>query len=877
MPSRITPHFEIREKLGEGGMGVVYSALDQRLNRIVALKFLPPRLAEVQDNLEQLLQEARATSALNHNHIATIYGVEEEGEDLFLVLEYLPGGTLKTKLQEAATLGRWLPIGEVLRYAIGAAEGLAYAHRRGIVHLDVKTSNLMLTEESTVKITDFGLAKLIRPRGPTRPGLLMGTAAYMAPEQVQNGEVDARSDVFSFGVTLFELATGRLPFEATDAKAVLSQIISQPAPRLREFRPDAPPALEAVVGRALEKRLENRYQSMDELVADLHTLREALAREEHNPTIEIERIPPQEKQVRRRWLLAVGLAGVLAAALSIVSPPVRRVIPDRFRSPPGPTEKLVAVLPHRNVGRPEDEPLCVGLVEILTNKLTQLEQFQGAMRVVAASDVLTQPVSSSREARSAFGAALALTVGVRRDKERLTIMVGLVDTKSQVQLAAHTVEHREDDLPFLEDLLLQSVAEMLTVELKPEARQTLARGMTAVPGAYSYYVAGRGYLRRHDRMDHLDNAIAMFQLAVREDPNYALAYAGMAEAFWREYQIKKDSALLERARTHGVHAIHLNDQLAPVQVTMGLIRTSAGQYEDAVRSFRNALQHEPLDVDAHRGLARAYEASGRTEEAEAIYQQAIRLRPNSWASHKDLGVFYFYKDRYRQAEASFRRVIELTPDNYQAYTNLGAANLKLGRNQEAAALFERSLAIRPEAFAYSGLGSVYYFQGRYAEAAVQFEKAKELAPKDPVRWGSLADAYRWAPALSDRAPEAFRKAIELAEGVLATNPKDARLRSNLAIYRSSSGDRAGSLQEIEASLRLAPEDLYVLFRAALVYEQAGMRERALIALEACLKAGYSIEEIRTAPSLAGLRKEERYRRLEEARSEGYSISPGKRD
>src|SRR5258708_3677171 len=269
---------------------------------------------------------------------------------------------------------------------------------------------------------------------------------------------------------------------------------------------------------------------------------------------------------------------------------------------------------------------------------------------------------------------------------------------------------------------------------------------------------------------------------------------------------------------------------------MGLIQISGGQYRDAVRSFERALELEPLNVDAHRGLARANEGSGRLKEAEAIYRQAIRLRPNYWASHRDLGVFYFNTGRYRDAEPSFRRVIELAPDNYLAYSNLGATDLKLGRNEEAAAMYERSLKIKPDAFAYSGLGTIYYFQGRYADAAAQYEKAVELAPKDFAKRGNLADAYRWVPALSHKAPQEFRKAIELAEEALATNPKDSKLRANLAGYRSSSGDRAGSLRDIQEALRMAPGDGFVLFRAVLVYEQAGMRERAWKALEACINA-----------------------------------------
>jgi tetratricopeptide (TPR) repeat protein len=873
LSGRVILHFEIREKLGEGGMGVVYSALDRKLNRLVALKFLPPGLVDSKESLERLVEEANAISALSHPNIATIYSLEESGGERFLVLEHIAGGTLKNKLRTVAQSGRWLTIGQILNYAIGAAEGLAHAHRRGIVHRDIKTSNLMVTEEDTVKITDFGLARIGASPGATKPGLVAGTAAYMSPEQAQGGAIDARSDIFSFGVTLFELATGRLPFEASEERAMLSEIINRPAPKLREYRVDAPETLGRVVSKSLEKRREHRYQSMDELLGDLRALRRLS--EADTATKELEQARPAAAPVRRRWLLVAGLAAMVAP----LSPRVRQVYDERFRPPPAVESKLLAVLPFHNLGQPADDALCAGLMEILTNKLTQLEQFQGSMRVVAASDVLSQHVGSAREARNAFGAALALTGSVQRDGQGLVLTINLVDTKSQAQLGAHTIEHNLESLAVLQSLLLDSVAEILMLELRPEARQTLAAGVSAAPAAYNYYVTGRGNLQRYDRMENLESAIAMFRQAVELDPNYALAYAGVAEAYWRKYQLTKDSELLELARTHGLRAITLNDRLSPVLVTMGLIETSGGQYGDAVRNFNRALRLEPLNVDAHRGLASAFEGSGRPKEAEAIYRQAIRLRPNHWASHRDLGVFYFNMGRYSEAEPYFKSVIKLTPDNYRAYSNLGATYLKLGRTDEAAQMYKQSLVIKPDADAltYSGLGSVYYFQERYADAATQFEKAVEFAPKDFVMHGNLADAYRYVPALSNKAPEEFRKAIELAKEALATNPKDAKLRANVAGYRSSSGDRAGSLRDIQEAVRLGPGDGFVLFRAALVYEQAGMRERAWKALEACINAGYSIEEIRKAPPLADLRKDERYRRLVAAQSAEHSISPGKQN
>src|SRR5260370_34086749 len=390
-------------------MGVVYRALDRNLNRTVALKFLPPGLADSKESLERLHREAEAISALNHPNIATIYSIEEQGDERFLVLEYLPGGTLKEKLRGAASCGRWLTIGQILNYSIGAAEALAHAHRRGIVHHDIKTSNLMLTEEDTVKITDFGLAKMATSPAAGKPGIVAGTAAYMSPEQAQGGAIDARSDIFSFGVALFELSAGRLPFEGFKDREMLSQIINQPAPRLRGYRVDAPEALDAMVARALEKRREDRYQSMDEWLGDLRALRRLS--EADTATKELEQVHPRAGMVRRRWLIAGGLAAALVAVVAPLSPWVRQVFNERLGPPPAAAEKLEAVLPFRNPRPPRDEPLCAGLMESLTDNVTHLQPILACMRVAATSDVLSQKVNSPPDARNAFGAPLPLTAG----------------------------------------------------------------------------------------------------------------------------------------------------------------------------------------------------------------------------------------------------------------------------------------------------------------------------------------------------------------------------------------------------------------------------------------------------------------------------------
>src|SRR5258707_5145423 len=310
-------HYEVRSKLGEGGMGVVYKAVDRKLNRLVALKFLPPHIDPSDVSLERFLQEANALSALNHPHIAIIYTLEADGDRQFLVLEYLPGGTLKAKLQQARNLGTSLSTEDIVKYAQQTAEGLAHAHARGIIHRDVKTSNLLLTEEGDVKITDFGVAKLGGTSLSTVPGSLLGTISYMSPEQAMGLDVDARTDQFSFGVVLFELITGRLPFEAGNDAALLTKVANAHVPELKALRAEVPPKLEEIVGRALKTRAEERYETMAELLSDIRAARGN--RVDCTREMSQHELPSLVPSARTRWKrgVAVAIAAVMLVMIVV--------------------------------------------------------------------------------------------------------------------------------------------------------------------------------------------------------------------------------------------------------------------------------------------------------------------------------------------------------------------------------------------------------------------------------------------------------------------------------------------------------------------------------------------------------------------------------
>ena len=843
-------HYEVQAKLGEGGMGIVYQALDRKLNRLVALKFLPPLADRSNIDLERFLQEANALSALNHPHIATIYAVETAGEQQFLVLEYLPGGTLKAKLQRTYSAGAPLPIGDVLKYAQQTAEGLAHAHAKGIIHRDVKTSNLMLTEGGDAKITDFGVAKLSGSSLKTIPGSLLGTIAYMSPEQALGVEVDARSDVFSFGVVLFELISGRLPFEAPNDAALLTRVVNARAPELKTLRADAPEALERIVGRALKKRLEDRYATMGELVADIREVRAHLSTPTRSSTRHEMQQPvvrPKRHERRTGAWTAISLAVLTGAIVLGIRHLVQRVPAGQPAATlaeelalPKPTANRLGLRQFDIFGQEQGkEAFSKDLTAELTKYLTQLTQTHPSLSVVSPDEKQKDNVPT-----------LILKVTAIWENDRLIIAAALTDAQKQSVLSSVDLEGPANELPGLLQSLAKKVAEMLQVQISeaPEAREL--------------YLRGRGYLERYDRQENLENAIAAFNKALSQDAAFVLAHAGKAEAYLRKYRQTPDEAFLDVARESVATAMQLNDKLAAVHFSDGLLRAATGETPLAIGSFQRSLEIEP-GPDATRELANAYDALDNRElldVAEPMYRRAIDLRKGYWLGYKDLAVFYQKHGRLKQALPLFERVLQLNPDDHTSLTNLGGIYFKLHRYSQYVGYCQRAVEIDPSPPAYYSLGTALYLDHRYREAIDPYKKAVELDPAEGFYFGALGDAYRFVQGMRDYAVDAYQQAILLKEKELRIRPRDARLRASIASW-STLFDRRRALSEIDKALQLGARNPRVQAVAVTVFEQLRMREQAIAAVERAIDLGYSVAEFQSWPPLEKLRMDPRYKRI----------------
>jgi eukaryotic-like serine/threonine-protein kinase len=872
-PGQMLDRYLILERIGSGGMGAVYSAEDTRLGRTVALKFLLEQFTGDTSALERFRTEARILSSLNHPNICVIYDICEAEDRTFIAMEYVSGARLDSLIARSS-----MSPSDILKYAIEIAAGLAKAHAAGIIHRDLKPGNIMITDDRQVKLLDFGIAKLIHgaevTSGDDAPtltafGAIVGTAAYMSPEQAEAKRVDARSDVFAFGAVLYEMITGRRAFEGETAIATLAAVLrSEPEP-VRTVAPSSPPELDRIVARCLRKDPERRFQTAADLKVALEEIRDeteagrllasgsfgAAPATQQSSTVQ----PAPAKFTPARKLLAAALVVVLVLAIAGAFAFFR----NRGAIPPIPADKRIAVLLFDNVGgNPANQILCDGLMEDVSNSLSRLEQFRGSLVVVPASDVIKEGVRSAGAAGKLLGANLAITGSVERiPNGRVHVLINLVDTRTVTQLRTESIDTREPDLPNLQDAVMEKVTGMLDLVLNAEAERAMKGGTTQHAGAYVEYIKGLGYLRRYDKVSNIDEAIQSFRRAVAIDPQYVLPFAGMAEAYWRRYEALKDTSSIDLAVENSARALALNDRLAPVHVTMGIIRAGKGQYEMAEAEFDKAIRLDPLNAHAWLEQAKAYDAAGKHDLAQNSFRRAIELRNDDWATLNTLGISYFRKAQYSEAEPYFLQVTQLTPDSATAWSNLGALYLKMGRFADASTQLKKSILIEPTAAGWSNLGSSYYFAGRYADAILPFEKATALTPRDSTLWGNLADAYRWTPSQASKAAPTFHHALDLIQKEIGVNPRDPQLHARAATYWAALENRERASLEIEEALSLAPADPGVQFRAALVFEQASQRDRALMAIEAALDGGYDRLEIDNSPPLRRLREDARFRNM----------------
>lgn len=869
----VVGNYKILGLAGTGGMGVVYRALDVKLERTVALKFLPDYLISSAEEKERFLREARTASSLDHPNIGVIHGMEETGDGrTFIVMAYYAGETLSIKIRRGPLFSD-----EAVDIAIQMAEGLAAAHAGTVIHRDIKPSNVILTQSRTAKIVDFGLARLTSTVS-TQSISTAGTVGYMSPEQTIGKYVDQRTDIWSLGIVLAEMVTGKNPFSRETPAATIFAILNEPPQPMD----DIPLDLLRVIYRALSKEPATRYQSCREMVADLKEVRSHLA---PAPTIEpitsrsssksasrpgshTSDLRKQIEQASRPvwgkavaptptwhwWLAGLGAIAAFAAALSFM-PAVR----DRVAGWFGRGEDHIAVLPFENVGSdPANEAISAGLMDNLAGRLTNLEAGKKSLWVIPASEVRRQKISDPSSALRQLGATVAVEGSLAREGQNIHMTVNLVNTRNMRQIGSVSLEDRAGDFSSLEDEAVARIAKLMRIDVTPEMLR--AGGGTVNSGAYELYLKALGYTQRYDKAGNLDLAIAALNNAVKEDPRFALGFAQLGEAYRTKYRLDKDKKWIDEALANCEKAQQLDDRLPLVYVTLGNIHQSTGKYDLALQEYQRALQLDPRNADAVMGLAQSYDSAGRTADAEAAYRKAIALRPDFWEGYNHLGNFLDAHQRYDEAVEQFHRAIELTPDNWTLYLNLSGVYTDMGSKHyaEAEQMLRKSLSLEPSYPGYANLGYLYNQEQKYAEAAAATEKALQLNDKQYVVWGNLAIA---SEHLKDKEKEnkAWDREIVLLEQVVRDTPRDAIAQSNLGLLYAKKKLREKAISRIQSALALSPDDPNVLENVGEAYEDMGDREHALQYIEKSLQKGYAFADLKNVPDLEGLLWDTRFR------------------
>lgn len=761
MVGRTIAHYKILQRLGAGAMGVVYKAEDLRLKRIVALKFLSNAGLESGDAKARFLREARAAASLDHANICTIYEIVEAEGLTGLAMTYLDGSSLHERIRTGG-----ITLDGALEIATQVAQGLAEAHRKGVVHRDIKPANLFITGSGQVKIVDFGLAQLNEETRLTRSGIALGTPAYMAPEQWTGSDVDHHADIWSLGVVLYEMVTGALPFSARNQIAMAHSIRSEDPAPLHTVRQGLPDELEHVIAKALAKRPEERYSSASELAADLQILKARVSSSASAPTLAqlsatapaasrpaTTAVPPPPPRRRRILLpaLAVGLLAALAGLIFSFRQNLRGLLPVPIET----AHPSIAVLPFENVNRdPEIDYYSDGITEDLINTLTKLER----LRVVARTSAFQfkGKTQDLRQISKQLRVGALLTGTVRRAPDSLRITAQLINPEDGYQLWSEIFDRKTTEVFAIQEEIARAVSRKLKVEPGADQPAVSVTRYTQNPEAYNLYLQGRFFWNKRTE-EGFRKAIDFFEKAIAADPRYAPAYAGLADAYslFGLYGWGAPGQTMPKAKSAAARALEIDPSLAEAHSSLALIKTVHDwDRQGAEEDFRRALKLNPGYATAHHFYAHYLLWTGRFPEAMQEMSRAIELDPLSLIMETNRGWFLVLQRKYDEAIRQFQATLGLDPSFLRARYFLSAAYMHKSQFPQAVEAALKARTSRAGATAeLAQVGLTYALWGKRQEAAQVLLELQEIAQNryvSPVELamihgalGEMDQAYRY--------------------------------------------------------------------------------------------------------------------------------------
>jgi tetratricopeptide (TPR) repeat protein/TolB-like protein/tRNA A-37 threonylcarbamoyl transferase component Bud32 len=860
------PRYRIEALLGQGGMGRVYKAYDKDLDRLVAIKVVRQGALSESDALKRFKQELLLASKISHKNILRIHDMGDVGGVRFISMAYVEGPDLHHIISDNPKM----PLERVLNFAKQFADALAAAHAEGVIHRDLKPQNILVGKDDQVYVSDFGLAKSFEDGAVamTKTGAFIGTPRYMSPEQVEGKPADHRSDLYAYGLILYEMVTGDVPFTGESTLKVMYQRVQEKPKSPKLVNPELPNWLVRVILHCLERAPEARYQNAYEILADLQggSRSGSTVSRGGSQTVVIQ-IP---EFAQRRWTWWVG-GGVALLLLLLVIPPVRHLV---FRTsggggagtsavsgvPPLSSGKYVAVLPFRIIGDEQAMGFVAdGLGEALTTKLFQFKQLHLASDSEVATVSNKDPLEKT--ARK-LGVNMVVDGVIQGTPDKMAIIVNLKDVANGKKLWTQSFSGVSNDLLTIEDQISsQLVAEL---DLNPTSEETALSSAhpTENVAAYDLYLRGRNALRGQQDVKNDQAAADFFEQATKKDPSFALAYSGLADASLAIYLSKKDAFWSQRAVSAALQAQRLNDNAAEVHFSLGKVYQATGKNAEAIAELQRALKIEPNSDEGYRALGAVYLGTNRVPEALAAFQKAIDINPYYWMNYNVLGSAYNQIGDLDKALAAFRKISELEPDNSAGYNNAGLMLLQQGKYEDSIPEFQKAIALTgANDDAYSNLGYAYFDLKRYDDAVTNFAKAVELNPNEQLNMGNLADAYRWS-GQKDKANETYDKAIKLAYADLQVNPRSAAAMASLAVYYAKKGESTRALDFIGRARSVNKDSVDIIYNEAQVDALANRPDDALKALRQALQKGHSFIDAKNDPELGSLQKRPEFAQLE---------------
>ncbi|MDP3025144.1 MAG: protein kinase [candidate division Zixibacteria bacterium] len=793
MIGKTISHYKILEKLGEGGMGVVYKAQDIKLQRLVALKFLPPHIADSPEEKARFIQEAQSASALNHPNVTTIYGIEESSEGLFIAMEYIEGRTLKQTIEKET-----LSIKKVLDIGIQVCEGLTAAHKKEIVHRDIKSDNIMVTKDGLAKIMDFGLAKLKGATKLTQTGSTLGTLAYMSPEQAQGEEVEHRSDIFSFGVVLYELLTGKLPFEGEHQAAIIYSIINEDPQPIARFNNQVSAKLEDMVFKALAKDREERYQHADELLADL-----------------------------RREKKSLEYVKTAVATKPIESP-----------------KPAIAVLYLQNLSEKKgDEYFAAGMTEDIITQLSKI----GGLLVTSRSDVeqfKNKPVNL-KEVANRLRVNYVMEGSVRKYGNKIRITCQLIKASDGFHAWADSYDRQMEDLFAIQADVAKEVAQALRVALAPPELAMIEKKPTLNVRAYNYYLQGREYYfgGGASTKEGLELSIKMFEKALEADSNFALAYSGLSNCYssYVMFNVDPKKSWLEKARSASLKALALDPNLIEAHYSLSRLYRTEGKTDKAIQEAEEAVKANPNYGEAWRLLGTWCRTNGQYAKAESALMRALEMNPTDPQLFGAIILLYSCCGKEEKVEEYFNKGLEVQPHNWRLYDAMSTYYLGRGELEEAKRMAHKSLNINPRntsaqwalmqiSLMLGEVDSAFHYINEYHRQNPNGELFVELVYLELMR-GNKEQAKTYL----DSCIQFNQPLIKESEGL----PNEYYHRSRIALAYALMEEHKGALEQAESVRKSLGESLLsvewasreIVQYLSCVYSLTGQKEEAVQVLE----------------------------------------------